>query len=141
MNLRRAGIAELADAGVLDLEVLVGTVRKCPLDGSSGRFLSLPSYWTRSWIAMVTNPTVVPMADIPIRIAQARRKRSSMIARIMRAPSQLYPLTHSISTVLINVYHARTDISFAGRCWGGAASIARISDLRNRLPVQCPLFG
>ena len=39
---------------------------------------------------MVTNPTVVAMADIPIRIVQARRKRSSMMARIMRAPSRLY---------------------------------------------------
>jgi hypothetical protein len=32
---------------------------------------------------MVTTPTVVAMADIPIRIAHARRKRSSMMARII----------------------------------------------------------
>ena len=62
-----------------------------------------------------------------------------MMARIMRAPSRLYPLTHSIPTVLTNVYHARTDISFAremlGRCRFDSSHIR----FRNRLPVQCPL--
>ena len=38
----------------------------------------------RSWIMMVTAPTVTAIAAIPARMAQTRRKRSSIMARIMR---------------------------------------------------------
>ena len=39
----------------------------------------------RSWIKVVTMTTVTPSADMPMRMAQTRRMRLSMIARIMWA--------------------------------------------------------
>src|ERR1700722_17755701 len=40
-------------------------------------------HWMRSWIRIVTMNTVTASADNPIRMVQTRRRRSSVMVRIM----------------------------------------------------------